>query len=292
MDIYQPAPASNPLEYTPPDPQRHQMLEDIARGMSSDVVFPTSFNTLARLHRALEDPALGLAQIGVLILGDPLVSARVLALANSAAYNPTGSPIQNLHKAVERLGLQNVRMVALAVAARQMLLARDAAFRGLGDRIWAHSLHTASAAYVLAPRLSRVPPDEALLAGLLHNIGAFYILYCGAQYKELVADPELMLQLLAEWHESVGHTLAFALGLPPPLADAILDQDQPHDWPDPVRTLSNVVYVANQLAGGAACWQQRPLELPADQAELRRGLLDQFGDKIDAHHHTLTAALA
>jgi HD-like signal output (HDOD) protein len=268
------------------------MLEEIARGMSSDVVFPTSFATLTRLHHALEDPAIGLAQIGVLILSDPLVCARVLALANSAAYNPSGNPIQNLQKAVERLGLQNVRMVALAVASRQMLLARDAAFRGLGDRIWAHSLQTASTAYVLARRHSRVPPDEALLAGLIHNIGAFYILYCGAQYKALVTDPALMLDLLAEWHESVGHTLAFALGLPPTLADAILNQDQPHDWPEPILTLSDVVYVANQLAGGAAVWQQRPLELPAAQAQLRLSLIDRLGDEIDAHHHTLTAALA
>lgn len=291
MDIH--TPPVNRLHSTPPDPQRHQMLQDIARGMSRDVVFPTGFNTLTRLHAALEDPAIGLAEIGQLILTDPLVSARILALANSVAYNPAGKPIQNLQKAVERLGLQNVRMVALAVASRQMLQARDAAFRGLGDRIWAQSLRTASAAYVVARRLSRVSPDEAQFAGLIHNIGAFYILYCGMQYKELVAAPELMLQLLVEWHESVGHTLAFALGLPPALADTILDEDEPRDdWPEPISSLADVVFVANQLADGAACWQEQPLELPAAQAALRGRLIDQLGEEIDARQQALTAALA
>lgn len=284
MDIYH---ATNP---PPPDPRRHRMLDDIAHELSGELVFPTGFDTVTRLHEALEDPEIGLEKIGALLPGDPLVSARLLALANSAAYNPAGDTIKNLHKAIERLGLQNVRMVALGVASRQLLLARDDAFRALGDRVWTHSLHTASAAYVLARRLSRVQPDEALLAGLIHNLGAFYLIYRGGQYDDLVADPDALSRLLADWHESIGHTLAIALGLPQKLADAILDQDQPHDWPEPILSLSDVVYVANLHSGGAARWQQRPLALPAGQAEQLQALDERFGAEIDAHHRALTAA--
>lgn len=291
MDIY-PSPKPDP-NAVPLEPPRHRLLEDIARELSSDVVFPTSFDTVTRLHAALEDPDIGLAQIGALITVDPLVSARVLALANSAAYNPSGDIVQTLPKAIERLGLENVRMVALALLARQMLQSREnPAFRELGTRIWAHSLHTASAAYVLARKLTRVNADEALLAGLIHDLGACYMIYRGAQYDDLVNNPDALQRLLSDWHESIGHTLAIALGLPQKLADAILDQDTPRDWPDPLLSLADVVYVANLIAGGAAHWQQQPLTLPDDQAELRQHLVDQFGADIAAHHQTLTAAFS
>lgn len=291
MDIYQDShPETNAAPLEPP---RHRLLEDIARELSSDVVFPTSFDTVTRLHAALEDPEIGLAQVGALITVDPLVSARVLALANSTAYNPAGDAVQTLPKAIERLGLENVRMVALALLARQMLQSREsAAFRDLGTRIWAHSLHTASAAYVLARKLARVNADEALLAGLIHDIGACYMIYRGAHYEDLVAQPDELQRLLTDWHESIGHTLAIALGLPQKLADAILDQDGPRDWPEPILSLADVVYVANLMAGGAARWQQQPLILPEGQAELRQELFDRFGADIDAHHQTLTAAFA
>lgn len=291
MDIYQdPKPEAHDA---PPEPPRHRLLEDIARELSSDVVFPTSFDTVTRLHAALEDPDIGLAQVGALITVDPLVSARVLALANSTAYNPAGDIVQTLPKAIERLGLENVRMVALALLARQMLQSREStAFRELGTRIWAHSLHTASAAYVLARKLTRVNADEALLAGLIHDLGACYMIYRGAQYDDLVNHPDALQGLLSDWHESIGHTLAIALGLPQKLADAILDQDTPRDWPDPILSLTDLVYVANLMAGGAARWQQQPLRLPEGQAELRQSLADQFGADIAAHHQTLTAAFS
>ena len=291
MDIYQdPNPDATTTVLAT---ARHPMLEDIARELSSDVVFPASFDTVTRLHRALDNPDIGLARIGAVITVDPLVSARVLALANSAAYNLSGDTVQTLPRAIERLGLENVRMVALALLARQMLQTREAAsFRDLGTRIWVHSLQTASAAYVLARRLTRVNADEALLAGLLHDLGACYMIYRAARYPALVARPDDLLGLLADWHESIGHTLAIALGLPQKMADAILDQDARRDWPDPVHSLTDLVYLANLLAGGSARWLQQPLTLPETEAALRQDLLDRYGNDIDAHRQTLTAALS
>ena len=284
MDIYQPT--------LPDSPPRHPMLADIARELTSEVVFPTGLDTIARLHAAIERPDISLAEVGALITVEPLVCARVLALANSVAYNPAGAAIQTLPKAIERLGVGNVRTVALAVLAKQLLQTREAAaFREIATRIWAHSLHTASAAYVVARRLTRVHPDEALLAGLIHDIGACYMVHRGARYNDLVARPTDLVRLIADWHESIGHTLAITLGLPKPLCDAILDQDTARDWPDPVFSLNDIVYVANAVAGGGAHWEQRPLDLPGNQGDRLRGLIDQLGNEIDTHRQLLTASL-
>ena len=275
------------------DRQRFKMLEDIARELSGDVVFPTSFDTVMRLRKALQDPDLSMAKLASVITVEPLISARLLALANSVAYNPAGNEVRDLQRAIERLGLQVVRTASLGIAMRQLIMARSVVgFQLQSDNLWKHSLRSASAAYVVAKRLTRHNPEEALLAGMVHDIGAFYMIYRAAQYDELVLRPDTTKYLIIRWHESIGHSLIVALGLPEALAEAMIDHDQPRSLPDTPKTLADIVYLANLLAGGSFEWLDIPnAMLPDDQAKLR-ALAEQLKEEIDAHEATLKAAFA
>lgn len=276
------------------DHQRFQMLQDIAKELSGDTVFPTCFETVIQLRKALQDPEISIGRLAALITLDPLVSARLLALANSAAYNPAGSPIRDLHHAITRLGLHTVRTATFAIAMKQLLMARGVVgFHNLADQLWRHSLHTASAAYVLARRLTRISPDEALLAGIIHDIGAFYMIYRASLYEELVLRPETTQYLIVRWHESIGHALIIALGLPAELADAMRDHDQPRSIPASPRTLADVVFLANRLAGGISGWLgHQPSEVPVAGQEHIAALNEQFDEEIRAHEASLLAAFA
>ena len=57
-----------------------------------------------------------------------------------------------------------------------------------------------------------------------------------------------------QWHESIGVTLLNALGLPDEIVDSTIDHDQPRTTPTALRTLSDVVYVANVLACAHFDW--------------------------------------
>jgi HD-like signal output (HDOD) protein len=274
------------------DRQRFRMLEDIAAELSSDVLFPTSFESVAKIRKALQEADISLQKVASVVALDPLVSSRVLALANSTMFNPGGAAIQTIQGAIERVGLQNVRVAALSVATKGLLLSRDvASFRALGDRLWQHSLKTASAAYVLAKRRSRLPPDEAMLAGMIHDIGAFYMIYRAMQYEELVLRPDSMKYLIVHWHESVGHAVALALGLPESLAEAIRDHDQPRVMPKVPGTLADIVYMANLLAGGSFEWLDMPTEIVASQVEQLQHLFEELGEEIDECEQSLMAAI-
>ena len=79
----------------------------------------------------------------------------------------------------------------MAIAMKQMLMSRSMVdFDELTRKLWEHSLHSAAAAYVLAKRMTRINPDEAKLAGVVHDLGAFYMLYRALQYPELRKRPE------------------------------------------------------------------------------------------------------
>lgn len=274
------------------DRQRFQMLEDIARELSGKPVFPTCFDPVIKLRKALDDPQIGLTEIANLLALEPLVSTRILALANSAMYRPDDREIRDLRNAVGRLGLNLVRTTALAIAMKQLMLMRDVvAFQEQTNRLWEHSLRTASAAYVLARDLSRINPDEAMLAGMVHDIGAFYMIYRAAQYEELVLRPESTRHLVVRWHESIGHALAIALGLPESIAGAILDHDQHRPFPETPRTLSDIVYLANLVAGGRFEWLDMPPDTAAADLERLQALLDRFRGAIDEHEAASRAIL-
>jgi putative nucleotidyltransferase with HDIG domain len=250
--------------------QRFQMLEDIANELAGEVVFPTYFDAVLRLRKVLHDPDQPLSAIAGAVAVEPLISAKLLHLANSAAFNPAGHEVVDLQSAIARLGVNAVRSTAMAIVMTQLLRAKGMAeYSHLTEMLWDHSIRTAAGARVIARRMTRINPEEAMLAGLIHDLGAFYMLYRATQYEELRNRPDSVKYLIIQWHESIGVSLLGALGLPEEIIKATEDHDRLRPPPSPPRTLTDVVYVANMLAGGHFEWtmQDNPMN-PEDQEAL------------------------
>ena len=260
--------------------QRFQMLEDIASELSGDVIFPTAFDVVSRLRKVLQDPNLTMARLAEVIELEPLISGRLIALANSVAHRRSGLEVTSVKIAVTRLGLNLVRSTAMAIAMSQLLRAKDLLpFSTFADDLWRHSLRSAAAAEIVAHRMTRISPDEALLAGLVHDLGAFYMLYRASQYSELRARPGTVKYLVTEWHESIGHSLLVALALPHSISDAVRDHDRPRPVPRPPKNLTDLVYVANLMAGGKYEWLTRDADAPsAERIELPIEYVDLAGE--------------
>ena len=263
--------------------QRFQMLTDIARDLAGDVVFPTCFDTAVHLRQALQNPDVPITQIVRLVSVEPLIAAKLLHLANSVYYNPSGAAVRGLPEAVTRLGVSLVRTTALAVAMNQLMRSREMVvyFRLMRD-LWQHSIKTAVAARILARAHTRLNPDEAMLAGLVHDLGAFYMLYRAMQYAELRARPESMRYLIVQWHESIGVTLLNALGLPTEIVDATIDHDQPRPVPTTLRTLADVVYVANLLTSQNFDWLYPESATVSNEITLAVAAYSEILPQVDA----------
>jgi HD-like signal output (HDOD) protein len=237
--------------------QRFQMLKDIADELSGDINFPTNFNLIIQLRETLNDPNWDIKDVVKLLSVEPLISSRLVGLANSAAYRRGKDPIADVATAVKKLGINLVRTTAFGIATKQFLNARSmSVFSDIAQWYWDHSLKTASAASVINKHHGRFPPDMALLAGMIHDIGAFYLLYRASKYDELCKRPETVKYLIAQWHESMGHALLTTLGLPEPLTDAVKEHDCPRVVaPVQLKSLADLVYVANILAGVEEEWR-------------------------------------
>lgn len=261
-----------------------RLLEDITRDLSGEVNFPTCLDAAVGIRNALRDPFASLDRVARAIGGEPLIASKLLRLANSTTYNPGGRASGDLATAIRRLGFEVVRATALAVALEQMLASRrNTRNERIGRDAWEHSIEVAAIARVLARRIGRINPEEALLAGLVHDIGVFYLLFRTTDRPEY-ADETLLMDLLRGWHEEIGIALLQQLGLPDSLVAAIRGHDHPHDTAAPC-SLGDVLYFANLLAGDDRDWT--PDDLTPDERAVRTadrarqaGLLDEAADDI------------
>ena len=168
-----------------------------------------SFPDIAlRVRQVLSDEEVSQEKVMRVVGSEPMLAARLLQIANSAAINFSGRAITDLRSAIARLGFNMVRSAAIAFAMSQ--LKRSSELKGLErplEELWQCSASVAATSYVVAKRFSRVNPDTAMLAGLLHGIGKLYILTRVGNYPGLVADEATYNSIVRDWHASIAKAL-------------------------------------------------------------------------------------
>ncbi|MDD2883759.1 MAG: HDOD domain-containing protein [Dechloromonas sp.] len=193
------------------------MAEDIRKG---ELAFPTHVRVSMRLRDALADPDCHVETATRLVQAEPVLAARIVAMANSVAYNPYGREISDLRTAVTRLGFSTVRTLAMALVTRQMAgNALPAASQETARQLWEHTAHVAALARVIARRVTRVDPEAALFAGIIHEVSGFFLLSQAADYPGLV-DGDFSLWM-TEGEQQLGRPLLAALGIPHNIREAV-----------------------------------------------------------------------
>jgi HD-like signal output (HDOD) protein len=200
--------------------ERYEILRKIASDLEHDKVsFPTNALVTLKLQRALGDPDCHVDDAARLIRAEPLLAARVVALANSTAFNASGRAITDVRTAVLRLGFRYLRSLTAAVVTRQLAISSSPADRQLATRLWEHTAHVAALAHVIARRVTHLDPETAMFAGIVHEVGAFYLIARAGEY------PGLLDEDFSAWSETgeadVGRAVLKALSVPQAVIDAI-----------------------------------------------------------------------
>lgn len=247
---------------------RLETLELISRQASrGDLNFPTHMSATIRLQQMLGDPDCHLDKVAELVIAEPLVAARLVAIANSVAFTRFGGKISNVRAAVSQLGLKTLRTVVAAVFLRQVGGAiANPALRLRAEALWQHSADVAALARALAREISSADPETALFAGVVHEIGGFYLLSRAVDFPALVEpgdDAEVALR------SQMSADILHALKVPKAVVDAVSGPRATHAL-DSTLGLGETVTLANELAE-----VRSPLEPPFREIRVTRdgGLL-------------------
>jgi len=247
-----------------------------AQAARGDISFPTSVNAVLRLQRALNDPDCHLEDAIRLVLGEPQLAARTVALANSSSFNAGGKPITNVRAAVTRVGYRNLQMLVASLAVRQFgSCIQDPDLRHKAEQLWEHTVQVAALAQVFARRVTFVNPDTAMFAGIVHEIGAFYLLMRADEFPGLLDDDEDRWGELCE--EVVTREVGRRLALPDPVAEAVFDLRG--GWLNmPPTSLLDTLLLANLYAGIPS-----PLRFEEPLPDHSESALDYLVDETTLH---------
>lgn len=228
---------------------KKQILEEIT-GIPT---FPENITTLLQMCGS---PDADIEKIAQTIKLDVSVTSDVIKLANSAGFI-TGQKVDDINRAVMKIGLKNLKFILLASNARKIMESRYNKF----EEVWEHCNRVAfySREIALKYKMQSGAADNAYIAGLLHDLGKVILLAVDMdsvrKIAEIVHDRNIITTTVMEElsigisHAEIGHMVSEKWNFPEFLAQIIRYHHSPLSFPKEIQDIGFCVYLANMIAG-------------------------------------------
>jgi HD-like signal output (HDOD) protein len=158
----------------------------VRKALSQKESLPTLPTTYTDLIRTMGDPNATIVDLSQIITHDPVLTANVLRVANSAFMGGGEEPIEDVGKAVFQLGIKEVGNIALSVGYFDVFASKS---KGISEdflkNVWVHSASVALIGNKIATLGGFEFQKDAYLVGLLHDVGK---LFFATSYTAVYAD--------------------------------------------------------------------------------------------------------
>src|SRR5215475_11309977 len=237
------------------DKLAEQMEKIVLNRIGNDqLVLPPMPAVALKCLTLLKNPDFSLKEAAALIERDPILTAMMLKVANSAAM-ATRDPVQSVLQAVTRFGMQKLRMFLIEASARKVFESRDARIVEAARGVWEHSLAVAMLARDVVALSNSGSPDFGYLGGLLHDIGKPIVATMLLEAEKAILGVKASMTwigsnefvaIIQRIHRQVGVALAKKWEMPEPVCRSIKDCDE-YDNSDRL-SVANAVRFANAVA--------------------------------------------
>jgi putative nucleotidyltransferase with HDIG domain len=217
-----------------------ELLDDIKNNRLKLPILP---EIAFKVRAAVNDTNAAAAAVAKAVSSDATIAARLLQVVNSPLYRGANA-INNLQSAIARLGPPLVSNLVTSLILKQLFQTKSPMLRQRMQVLWEHSTQVAAISHILARKFTRLQPDEAMLAGLIHDIGALPILQKAENYPELLADETQLNDIVDMLHASIGRLILEAWKFPPELVAAAAEHENLTRISDQV-DYTDIVTVAN-----------------------------------------------
>ncbi|MEJ1381583.1 MAG: HDOD domain-containing protein [Candidatus Sedimenticola sp. (ex Thyasira tokunagai)] len=177
------------------------------------IILPTLPEVALQVRDAVESEDTTAVQVAELVATDAALSARLLQVANSPLYRGR-SPIDSIQVAITRLGNKLVRSLVVSLAMKQIFQATSDTLDRRLRANWAQSVQIAAISRVLAQPLPQLDRDQAMLAGLIHNIGSLPILIMSETYPQLIENDSRLDYFVDQLSPAIGKQILEAWDFP------------------------------------------------------------------------------
>ena len=182
---------------------------------NDELVLPTMPEVALRLREEVEDDNSSVNTIAKVIGNDAALTARMIRIANSPLVRGIQT-VEDLQMAVRRMGMEYTANLAIGIAMEQLFQATSEAVDDRMRKTWAHSTDVASLSHVICQHFTNLSPDQATLAGLVHEIGKLPILAWADDHEW---DDETIEEVTNALHPEIGRIILQSWGFPEELQE-------------------------------------------------------------------------
>jgi HD-like signal output (HDOD) protein len=241
-----------------------KVQQELIQAIDNDeLVLPTLPEVALRVRETAEDPNASIQDLTKVIGNDAALTARIIKVVNSPLLR-TNKEITDLQMAISRLGINYTSNLATGLAMEQMFQATSDVVDRKMREVWNKSTEIAGICHVLCRHYTRLMPDQATLAGLVHQIGVLPILTYAEDHNELLADSISLNHVIERIHPLIGDRILRAWEFPEPIAavpsqylDFSRDSARP-DYIDIVQVATLQSYLGSEHPYTQLDWSQVP----------------------------------
>jgi len=206
------------------------------------LTLPTLPDVAIRIRTCCESQDADAAKVANELSRDPAMAARILRVASSAGQG-AGRRVESLQVAVTRLGLQLTRLLVTGFAVEHTFACKSPEFRLRLRSQWSLSVEVAALSRVLASHFTVLKPDLAMLAGLMHDIGALALIRAADQHTP-PPSPDALEAVLDQFSARVGCLVLKAWEFPVELLEVPMQATSFQRWHEGPPDYGDVVTVA------------------------------------------------
>jgi HD-like signal output (HDOD) protein len=212
-----------------------------------------------KIIELVENPRSTAQDLHKIISNDPALVARILKVVNSAFYGLPGQ-IASINRAIVLLGLNAVKNIVIAASLAKLFRGGRLSANFAAKDLWTHSIAVGVMSKLLVQKINNTLPDEAFLAGLIHDIGILVELQAMRDSLVEVADRAakeneryIMVeqQLIGVDHQALGAALTAKWKFPRSFQYVTGFHHQPMELGADCRWMSCIVHVADHVVAGA-----------------------------------------
>ncbi len=167
------------------------------------LVLPTLPDVALKVRDAVAKGEASSQELADMIVTDAALSARLMQVANSPLYRGAVE-VNSIQMAVTRLGSSTIRTLITSLVMQQMFTPTNDLLEQHFRETWEQGVNVSSISRALASFVPHLNPDEAMLAGLIHQIGKLPILMLVEDIPEFNESPTRLNKLLEKAHPPIG----------------------------------------------------------------------------------------
>lgn len=177
------------------------------------IALPVLPDVALRARRIAEAPDSTIQDLVDVVAQDPAIAARLIQVANSAMYRST-QKIDGLHQVIARLGMRTVSQLIVSLATQQLFKATHPVVKKAMQDHWSFSAQIGALSHRIAREYTRLDPDQALLAGLLHGVGGIPVIVVAEDIPKLLEAPAVLNELIYNLQPRLGAKIMQAWDFP------------------------------------------------------------------------------